>query len=83
MNMESCASSYANFIAGMFTSALLMAVWTEMKNHKEELERTRNQWKAFSISPARGNPDVIQNKAIPIVRRHPDVMDNNSIPGGP
>ena len=52
----------------MFTSALVMSVWQEFKNHKEELERTRNQWKAFAISPA---------------RRHPDVMDNNSIPAGP
>ena len=92
MNMEYCSSSYANFVAGMFTSALLMAVWQEMKNHKEELQRTHNQWKAFSVSPARGNPDIIENKSVPhhpvvienkSVRRHPDVMDNNSIPGGP
>ena len=95
MNMEYCSSSYANFVAGMFTSALLMAVWQEMKNHKEELQRTRNQWKAFSVSPARGNPDIIENNILPpapqnpvviqnkSVGRHPDVMDNNSIPGGP
>ena len=81
--MEYCASSYGNFVAGMFTSAFLIAVWHEMKNHKQELERTRNQWKAFSVSPARGNPDIIENKTLPVFRRHPDVMDNNSIPGGP
>jgi len=66
--MESCWTSYGNFVAGMVTYGLLAAVWQEMKNHKQELERTRNQWKVFSISPA---------------RRHPDVMDNNSIPAGP
>ena len=66
--MESCWTSYGNFVAGMFTSALVMSVWQEFKNHKEELERTQNQWKAFAISPS---------------RRHPDVMDNNSIPAGP
>jgi len=52
----------------MITSGLIMIVWDEMKKNKNEIERTRNQWKAYSISPA---------------RRHPDVMDNNSIPGGP